>query len=227
MSAATTPTAHAPSALPDILPIFPLSGVVLLPRGKLPLNIFEPRYLAMVEDALGQGRLIGMVQPSVQGMPEGEAGAPPVYNIGCAGRVTSFTETDDGRFLIGLTGLCRFVIAEELVPERGYRRVRPDWQKFLADVAGPDESEVDREKLLGILRPFFKMHGIAADWSAVQNTNSETLVSSLAMICPLAPNEKQALLEAPDLHARAEMLMALLEMASVPQASEAEAAAKH
>jgi Lon protease-like protein len=210
--------------LPDTLPIFPLSGVVLLPRGRLPLNIFEPRYLSMIEHALGQGRLIGMVQPSA---PESEDGViPPLYNIGCAGRITSFTETEDGRFLIGLTGVCRFSIAEELASDRPYRSVRPDWQKFLADVGNPDESEVDREKLLGILRPYFKLQGIAADWNAVQNTGSETLVSSLAMICPLAPNEKQALLEAPDLRARANMLMALLEMASMPQA-EAEGAARH
>jgi len=227
MSAATTPPpapALAPSALPEVLPIFPLTGVLLLPRGRLPLNIFEPRYLAMVEDALGHGRLIGMVQPTVS---ETQEAFPPVYHIGCAGRITSFTETEDGRFLIGLVGVCRFTITEELPIERGYRRVRPDWESYLADIGSTDETEIDRDKLFGILRHYFKLHNIAADWNAVQNTNNETLVSSLAMICPLAPNEKQALLEAADLRARAELLMALLEMASMPQAAEVEGGARH
>lgn len=218
MSTAAT-SSLAPSALPDVLPLFPLTGVLLLPRGRLPLNIFEPRYLSMTEDALAHGRLIGMVQPSV---PETQEPLPPLFHIGCAGRITSFTETEDGRFLIGLTGVCRFRIRDELPIERGYRRARAEWEDFLADIGGPDENEIDREKLLGILRHYFKLHSIAADWNAVQNTHNETLISSLAMICPLAPNEKQALLEAPDLPARAEMLMALLEMASMPQAVEAE-----
>jgi len=197
--------------------------VLLLPRGRLPLNIFEPRYLAMVEDALAHGRLIGMVQPTVS---ETQEPFPPIYHIGCAGRITSFTETEDGRFLINLVGVCRFTVAEELPIERGYRRVRPDWESFLADIGGAEEAEIDRDKLIAVLRNYFKLHSIAADWNAVQNTNNETLVSSLAMICPLAPNEKQALLEAPDLRARAELLMTLLEMASMPQA-EAEGAARH
>ncbi|HUY68148.1 MAG TPA: LON peptidase substrate-binding domain-containing protein [Alphaproteobacteria bacterium] len=222
-STSSSSVTEAPSALPEVLPIFPLAGALLLPRGRLPLNIFEPRYVAMIEDALGHGRLIGMVQPTAE--IEGEA--PPLYTIGCAGRITSFTETDDGRFLIGLTGLCRFAVAEELEPDRrGYRRVRPDWQNFLADLGGADDSEIDRERLLGILRNYFKMQSIAADWNAVQGTGNEMLVSSLAMICPLAPNEKQALLEAPDLRRRAELLVALLEMASMPSA-EAEGAARH
>ncbi|MGE3622314.1 MAG: LON peptidase substrate-binding domain-containing protein [Bdellovibrionales bacterium] len=219
----TTSSAITPSALPEILPIFPLSGVLLLPRGRLPLNIFEPRYLEMVEHALGHGRLIGMVQPSVA---EGPEPFPPVYHVGCAGRITSFSETEDGRFLINLTGTCRFRITEELPMERGFRRVKPNWEKFLNDLGAPDEAEIDREKLLGVLRGYFKQHSIAADWNAVQNTNNETLVSSLAMICPLASNEKQALLEADDLSARADLLMALLEMASMPQA-EVETAARH
>ncbi len=213
-----------PSALPEVLPIFPLMGVLLLPRGRLPLNIFEPRYISMVEDALGNGRLIGMIQPTVS---ENQEPFPPVYNVGCAGRVTSFTETEDGRFLIGLTGVCRFSVREELPIERGYRRVKPDWETFLSDITDTDEVEIDRDKLTGVLRSYFELHGIAADWNAVQNTGSEALISSLAMICPLAPNEKQALLEAPDLPARAELLMALLEMASMPQAVESEAVARH
>lgn len=225
MSAAVShPTTFAPSALPEELPIFPLSGVLLLPRGRLPLNIFEPRYIAMVEAALAQSRLIGMVQPSVA---DSQEPLPPVYHIGCAGRITSFTETDDGRFLLSLTGICRFTIVKELPIEHGYRRVKPEWERFLSDIGSAEEAEIDREKLLGILRGYFKLQGIAADWNAVQNTNNETLISSLAMICPLAANEKQALLEAPDLAARAEMLMALLEMASMPAATEAEGTARH
>jgi Lon protease-like protein len=224
MSAAAISQPLTPSALPEVLPLFPLTGVLLLPRGRLPLNIFEPRYLAMVEDAMSHGRLIGMVQPSAA---EGPEPLLPLFHIGCAGRITSFTETEDGRFLIGLTGVCRFRIRDELPAERSYRRAKVEWEKFLADVGEPDEAEIDREKLLGILRSYFKLHNIAADWNAVQNTHNETLISSLAMICPLAPNEKQALLEATDLRARAEMLMALLEMASMPQAVEAEGVARH
>ncbi len=224
MSASTEPPVILSSAaLPSSLPIFPLSGALLLPRGRLPLNIFEPRYLAMVEDALGSGRLIGMVQPS--GGENAEL-VPPVYQVGCAGRITSFTETEDGRFLINLLGLCRFRIAEELPMERGYRRAKPDWEKFLGDLDQGVDPDIDRDKLMHVLRGYFKLQGITADWNAVQNTPNDTLISSLAMICPLAANEKQALLEAPDLHERAELLMALLEMASMPQA-EIETAAKH
>ena len=225
MSATTSPSpASAPSALPDTLPIFPLAGILLLPRGRLPLNIYEPRYLAMTEAALANGRLIGMVQPSIA---DSQEPYPPVYHIGCAGRITSFTETEDGRYLISLTGICRFRIAEELPIEHGYRRVKPDWESYLADIGPAEETEIDREKLLDVLRNYFKLHSISADWGAVQNTGNETLVSSLAMICPLAPNEKQALLEAPDLRQRADLLMALLEMASMPQAAEVEGAARH
>jgi Lon protease-like protein len=217
-------TSTAASLLPDIIPVFPLSGVVLLPGARLPLNIFEPRYLAMIEDALGQGRIIGMIQPNV---PEGqETPLPPLYNVGCAGRITSFNETEDGRYLIGLTGVCRFAVAEELPMEKAYRRVKPDWKRFALDVNVVDEREIDRQRLFGILKPYFKLQGIAADWNAVQNTPNDMLISSLAMICPLAPNERQALLEAPTLHERADLLMALLEMATMPQ-SEAEANVKH
>ncbi len=216
-------TATAPLILPDILPIFPLAGAVLLPRARLPLNIFEPRYLAMIEDVLGQGRIIGMIQPNA---PENQEGTtPPIFNVGCAGRITSFTETEDGRFLIGLTGICRFAVTEELPLETPYRRVKADWLKFGTDTAEPEDADIDRKRLAAILQHYFKLQGIAADWNAVQNTPNDLLVSSLVMICPLAPNEKQALLEAPDLTKRADMLMALLEMASMPQ-SEGESA-KH
>src|SRR6185312_13944937 len=146
-STITPPPLFSPSALPDVLPIFPLSGALLLPRGRLPLNIFEPRYIAMVETALGNGRLIGMVQPSA---PETQEPLPPIYHIGCAGRIVSFSETDDGRFLISLAGVCRFKIAEELPMQYGFRRVRPDWEDFLTDINTTGEADIDRDKLLGI-----------------------------------------------------------------------------
>lgn len=220
MSATSSP----PSVLPDVLPIFPLSGVVLLPRARLPLNVFEPRYLQMIDDMLGQGRVIGMVQPSV---PMGEGGlTPPVYRVGCAGRITSFTEADSNRFLIELTGMCRFSIAEELPSDNLYRRIKPDWQDFITDMDGPEDAPIDRNRLKSVLMPYFKMNEISVDWEAVQNAPNDMLVSSLVMICPLPPNEKQALLEAPDLMARAMMLTTLLEMASMTQ-SESEGGARH
>lgn len=202
------------AALPTALPVFPLTGIVLLPGGRLPLNIFEPRYLAMVDDALGQGRMIGIIQPTTE---EDAVANPPLYHVGCAGRIVSFSETDDGRYLINLQGLCRFHVAEELAPQSDYRRVKPDWRKFVGDVGPEEEGAFDRDRLMAALRPYFKAQDIAADWNAVQNTSDETLISSLTMICPLEPSEKQALLEARSLRARAKLLIALLEMASLPQ----------
>jgi uncharacterized protein len=222
---AMSATAKPPSILPEVLPILPLSGVVLLPRARLPLNIFEPRYLELIEDMLGQGRMIGMIQPT--GGVGDDAAAVPVYRIGCAGRITSFTESEGNRFLVEVTGVCRFAISEELPPEKLYRRVRPDWQCFLDDLSRVETGDtVDRAQLKSALQPYFKMHDIAVDWDAVQNAPSDLLISSLVMICPLPPNEKQALLEAPDLAARAAMLTALLAMASMPQ-NESEGGAKH
>src|SRR5215471_4234948 len=200
------------TALPAILPIFPLTGVLLLPRGRLPLNIFEPRYLAMTRDALAGERLIGMVQPSE---PADMRGNPPVYPTGCAGRITSFSETDDGRFLITLTGICRFRIGEELPLLEGYRRVVPEWGPFARDLDGEDETGFDRDRLLRGLRAYFQQHQISADWDAVTAVPGERLVTSVAMICPFDPSEKQALLEAPDLEERARLLTAIVEMAVV------------
>src|SRR6266581_2253875 len=149
------------AALPAILPIFPLTGVLLLPRGRLPLNIFEPRYLAMTRDALAGERLIGMVQPSE---PGGSGPNPPVYPTGCAGRITSFSETEDGRYLITLTGISRFRIGEELPLLDGYRRVVPEWGEFIRDLAGEDEGGFDRDRLLRGLKGYFQQHQISADW---------------------------------------------------------------
>jgi Lon protease-like protein len=196
--------------LPGTLAIFPLTGVLLLPRGKLPLNIFEPRYLNMTRDALAGHRMIAMVQPCAD---EPGNDAPAVYGTGCAGRITSFNETEDGRFLITLTGVSRFDIGEEIEPLRGYRRIVPEWRRFESDLAESGEAAVDRPRLLNGLQAFFRLHSITADWDAITSTPDERLVTSLAMICPFAPSEKQALLEASDLTERSRVMTALIEMA--------------
>jgi uncharacterized protein len=212
------------AALPAIIPIFPLAGVLLLPRGRLPLNIFEPRYLAMTRDALAGERLIGMVQPT----DPGAAGSnPPVYPTGCAGRITSFSETEDGRFLITLTGICRFHIREELPLLDGYRRVVPEWGEFASDVEDGPEPAFDRQRLLRGLRGYFQQHQISADWDAIASVPGERLVTSVAMICPFEPSEKQALLEAPDLDERARMLTAIVEMAVLNRPMEGAPTARH
>jgi uncharacterized protein len=199
------------TALCEILPIFPLPGVLLLPRGRLPLNIFEPRYLAMTSDALAGDRLIGMVQPSDPNQPM--AGSPPVYPTGCAGRITSFAETEDGRYLITLTGLCRFRIREELPLLNGYRRVVPRWDEFARDLRSEREPGFDRERLIRGLRAYFDRHQIKAEWDTIGSVPGDRLVTSIAMMCPFEPSEKQALLEAPDLGERARLLTAMVEMA--------------
>jgi hypothetical protein len=204
------------AVLPDSLPIFPLTGVLLLPRGRLPLNIFEPRYLAMTNDALAGARLIGMVQP-VDGSgqtgltPGGPADRPPIYPVGCAGRITAFNETEDGRILLSLTGLIRFRVAEELEGRNGYRRVRPDWTPFRADLAA-DELSIDRAPLLGALEGFLRRRSMEADMQGLQEISDEALVTTLAMGCPFAPNEKQLLLECTGAAERAELLATLFRM---------------
>jgi Lon protease-like protein len=206
------------AALPDMLPIFPLTGVLLLPRGRLPLNIFEPRYLAMTRDALGGERLIGMVQPSEPQQDNRGRGAhenPPVYPVGCAGRITSFSETDDGRYLVTLTGVSRFRIRDELPLLSGYRRVVAEWRPFAHDVETPSGTEFDRDRFIRGLKGFFTQRQISADWEAIEKAAGEHLINSIAMLCPFAPSEKQALLEAPDLNERARLLIALVEMAAV------------
>ncbi|CAO3372498.1 LON peptidase substrate-binding domain-containing protein [Azospirillum argentinense] len=210
------PIDPSPDRLPRQLPIFPLAGVLLLPRGRLPLNIFEPRYLAMIEDALAGDRMIGMVQPTD---PACRLREPAVYGTGCAGRITSFAETEDGRYLITLTGVSRFAIMRELEGLRGYRRVAADWDRFAGDLIDPlerggaDGCGLDRPRLLAGLKGYFKMQGLSVDWKAIDGTPDERLVTSLAMICPFSASEKQALLETPDLPERAKLLIALVEMA--------------
>lgn len=199
--------------LPEEIAVFPLPGALLLPRGRLPLNIFEPRYLAMTQDALGKGRLFGMVQPDARSKA-GEAG-PGLYRIGCLGRISSFSETDDGRLLITLIGVARFRIAEELpLAPGGYRRVRADYTDFVTDLLEADPPPLNRAALLGALRPYFQARGIEANWDAVEQTPDALLVTMLSMVCPFDPPEKQALLEAAEGPERADMLVALLRMGS-------------
>ena len=206
---ASNPTSVPDHGLPSEFPVFPLEGALLLPRGRLPLNVFEPRYLSMTEDALAQGRLLGMVQPN-PALPSGPSG-PALYRVGCLGRVSSFSETDDGRFLITLTGLARYAIVEELPRRRGYRRVRADLSAFLEDLdVYGGGSGFDRTELLVSLRAYFARRGFEANWDAIEQMEDESLVVTLAMVCPFAPAEKQALLEADSPADRAQALLTLL-----------------
>ena len=213
--------------LPETLPIFPLSGVLLLPGGKLPLNVFEPRYLAMVFDALAGSRLIGMVQPMQPGGFAGDGlptpdGRPPVHRVGCAGRIVSFSETEDGRLLLALSGVCRFETIRELdLAHGGYRRVSSVFSHFRPDLDHADEKvELDRDRLMAALTAFFRGRNLSTDWEAVKKAADANLVTSLSMILPFGPAEKQALLEAVDTTARANLLMALLEMNAFGPSSE-------
>lgn len=202
--------------LPAEFPVFPLPGALLLPRGKLPLRIFEPRYVAMTEDALGRGRMFGMIQPD-QNLPETAAG-PGLFGVGCLGRLSSFSETEEGHYLITLTGVVRFSVAEELGAQRGYRRVRGDFSAFIADLdLAPQPTEFGREALLSALRGYFARRGIDANWDAIRRLPDDMLVVTLAMLCPFDPPEKQALLEAPTDAERASTLLALLQMGALAQ----------
>ena len=210
--------------LPRVVPIFPLPGVLLLPGGRLPLNIFEPRYLAMVRDALAGDRVIGMVQPREEAA---DVGTAKVYETGCLGRITAFSETDDGRYLITLTGLIRFDVARELPPMDGYRRVTAGYDRFRRDLEdGPEDGAgdgaaaaekaagaIDRARLLETLGFYFEAQGIEGDWKAIEEAGDAALVTWLAMLCPFAAPEKQALLEAMSLAERASAMTAIMEMA--------------
>ena len=201
------------AALPTEFPIFPLAGALLLPRGRLPLNIFERRYLAMVDDSLAAGRVFGMIQPNPK-LRADEHG-PGLYRIGCLGRLSSFSESDDGRYLITLTGLSRFEVLSELSGRRGYRRVRADIERYAddLDLAGGG-SGFDRNELMGALRSYFTRRGFDANWDAIGQMEDETLVVTLSMVCPFEPLEKQALLEADTPADRAQALLALLSIDS-------------
>jgi Lon protease-like protein len=207
------PAYHSPGDLPEVIPVFPLSGALLLPRGQMPLNIFEPRYLMMIDDALRSGlRLIGMIQPDT-----GQAGYddnhPSLYKVGCVGRITQLAESGDGRYLIQLTGVARFRIEAELKVSTPYRQCRVSYTPFVNDFSAREgEKDVDRESLLRALSDFLKANNLKADWEGIENAPNEALVNALAMMSPYGAAEKQALLEAPDLKTRAEILVAVTEM---------------
>jgi Lon protease-like protein len=208
--------------LPATLPIFPLPGSLLLPGGKLPLQIFEPRYLVMTRDALASDRLIGMIQPrdqdsETQGLVSHTA---TLYPIGCAGRITSFSETDDGRFLVTLTGVCRFAIEREVPTVGGYRRVVPDFSRFRSDLDADESRITDRRRLLNALQAYFANQEISIDLNAISEVPDDKLVTSLAMVCPFEAKEKQALLEASDLTERSRVMTALLELGLFPANAE-------
>ena len=203
---------HRPSDLPDVIPVFPLSGALLLPRGQMPLNIFEPRYLAMIDDAMLSGRrLVGMIQPDPAHSESEEN--PTLFKIGCVGRITQLAETGDGRYHIQLTGIARFRIEHEVEAATLYRQCRVAYAPFTDDfTARLGEDVVDRKAVLSALAAFLKANNLKTDWGEIENAPNEALVNALAMMSPYGPAEKQAMLEAPDLKTRAEILVAVTEI---------------
>lgn len=204
---------RGPADLPEIIPVFPLPGALLLPRGQMPLNIFEPRYLAMVDDAFRDGhRLIGMIQPDIAHSPK-NSDKPALFRVGCVGRITQLAESGDGRYILELTGVSRFKVVAELEVLTAYRQCKVDFFPFADDfTARVGEDEVNREALLVALADFLKANNLKVDWEGVESAPNEALVNALAMMSPYGPAEKQAMLEAPDLKTRAEILIAITEM---------------
>jgi Lon protease-like protein len=201
------------NTLPAEIAIFPLGGALLLPAGRLPLNIFEPRYLAMVEDSLGAGRMFGMIQPDRAASPGPEDAT--LFHVGCLGRLSSFSETDDGRYLITLNGVIRYRLVEELPERRGYRRARVAYGEFAADLAPqPLELGGQRAHILAALRDYFSHRGLDANWESISQMPDHALLTTLCMACPFEPAEKQALLEAPTDTDRAATLLTLLRFAA-------------
>lgn len=212
-------TYHGPLDCPDVIPVFPLPGALLLPRGQMPLNIFEPRYVAMVDEALRTHRVIGMIQPDADGSPA----APTLYGIGCAGRLTQFAETGDGRYIVTLTGIARFRIEREVTGVTLFRVCQVSFAPFEADFqARAGEDEVDREGVVEALREFVKANDLKVDWRGIDEAPNEALVNALCMMSPFGVREKQALLEAADLKTRAEILIAITEIELARGANDAE-----
>ncbi|MEZ0168981.1 LON peptidase substrate-binding domain-containing protein [Microvirga sp. TS319] len=202
---------RGPEDCPSVIPVFPLPGALLLPRGQMPLNIFEPRYLSMVDEALKADRVIGMIQPDADSNPNSVI--PRLYSVGCAGRITQFAETGDGRYLITLIGIARFRVEEELPPVELFRRCRVDFEPFGNDfIARAGENEVDRNGVVKALRDFVDAAHVKVDWRGIEEAPNEALVNALCMMSPFGVREKQALLEAPNLKTRAEVLIALTEI---------------
>jgi Lon protease-like protein len=197
--------------LPQVLPIFPLPGVLLLPRGQLPLHIFEPRYRALMRDALATDRLIGMIQPAD---PKADLAHPALRPVGCAGRIIESRQTDDGRYHLVLAGVIRFKIVSELPLQDGYRRILPDFEPFAGDLAAPAAIRLDRDALIDLLKAYLAPYKVEADWTVVARLGDVDLVNAFAHACPFDANEKQALLEAPDVQTRADLLVAMLDLAT-------------
>ena len=196
--------------MPNVIPLFPLSGALLLPRGQLPLNIFEPRYLALIDDALKGHRLIGMIQPDPHGASDA---VPPLFKVGCAGRITQFAESGDGRYIVTLTGVARFAVVDEIPAMTPYRQVKADFAAFESDFSPRlGEDAVDREGVLKALRDFADTNQLQIDWDSINDAPNEALVNALSMMSPFGPREKQALLEAVDLKGRADVLVAITEI---------------
>ena len=196
----------AAASLPSQIPIFPLPNALLLPGGQLPLNIFEPRYLAMIEDALGaSGRLIGMVQPIEE---DGQ-----LFGIGCAGRISYFQETDDGRYMIALNGVSRFRLYDHKVTSRGYRLADVGWEEFITDLEDGEGRIGNRDHMFSVMRRYFDQRGFEADWDQIEQSDDNSILNTLAMVCPFDVAEKQALLEAEGITRRADLLVAMMEMA--------------
>jgi len=208
MTASSAPTSLVD--LPHRIPVFPLSGALLLPRRRLPLNIFEPRYLDMVADALDGDRIIGMIQPM---QSEAETENPDIYDVGGAGWIASSEKTEDGRYLISLQGVSRFHVLRELDRDAAYRKCLVDFTRYREDLKHDDSAAIDRDRLVAALRAFLDKADLSADWKAIDNTSDRPLVDMLSMVCPFHTNEKQALLEAGDVTERARVMTALMEMA--------------
>ncbi|RXF69560.1 LON peptidase substrate-binding domain-containing protein [Hansschlegelia zhihuaiae] len=208
---ASNVTYHKIDELPGVIPVFPLRAALLLPRGEMPLNVFEPRYLAMVEDAIRGHRIIGMIQPDPESAEDEDR--PDLVRVGCAGRLTAIGETGDGRYLVTLTGVARFRVVEEVMATTPYRQVRAAFDEFASDLApGEGQEDVDRDALLKTLKDYLTANSLEADWDGIRRAPNEALVNALAMMSPFGPREKQALLEAADLKSRAEILVAVTEM---------------
>lgn len=204
-----------PADLPQTIALFPLTGAILFPRGVLALNIFEPRYLNMIDDALGGERMIGIIQPTTG---EEEEPVPQLSDVGTVGRITSFAETDDGRYLVTLTGVCRFALGRELEAGKPYRQAVVAYDGFASDFTISPGGTIDRAKLIGALRTYANLHGYQVDWASVEQAPTETVINVAAQICPFDPAAKQALLEAPTLEERCQALIALVEWGSADDA---------
>jgi Lon protease-like protein len=197
-------------SLPALVPVFPLPGVLLLPQAQLPLNIFEPRYLAMTDAAIRTDRIVGMIQPTDAGASL--QGKPELRTVGCAGRITQFAETGDGRYLLTLTGVARFRITDELDTVTPYRQCNVTYGDFTADLEAPEDGGIDRNAVIEALKEFSKARNLRIDWRDIDKASNAMLINAMAMMGPFGPEEKQALLEAPDIKSRGDTLIAIIEI---------------